>query len=217
MPAKSLFLLVILIVLLGDYFFIEAFSLPLSFRRTTARHLIDPSVIPMDVGIAVVSAAAGAVSQLPRIQELEREVESARMSLTEAENQLKLKIEELDEKLFTMDKVYEAQTDKFKKQYDAKMKEELESRVAKMKVDYQYNLEIKLEEQKSKMLAEQLDMIAKGGLPKQNELLNLRINRDRISKANEELENALKESKQELARLQAAAAKRNGSWWPFFK
>lgn len=77
--------------------------------------------------------------------------------------------------------------------------------------------EIKLEEQKSKMLAAQLDMIAKGGLPKQEELVNLRINRDRISKANEELENALKESRQELARLQAAAAKRNGSWWPFFK
>lgn len=140
MSDKSLFLLISLIALLGGVMFIEAFSVPPIFRRTTARHLIDPSVIPMDVGIAVVSAAAGAVSQLPRIQELEREVESARMSLTEAENQLKLKIEELDEKLFTMDKVYEAQTEKFKKQYDAKMKEELESRVAKMKVDYQYNL-----------------------------------------------------------------------------
>jgi hypothetical protein len=42
--------------------------------------LLDPNLI--DVTIAVVSAAAGAASQLPRIQELEKEVNEARDALT---------------------------------------------------------------------------------------------------------------------------------------
>ncbi len=42
--------------------------------------LLDPNLI--DVTIAVVSAAAGAASQLPKIQELEKEVSKAREALT---------------------------------------------------------------------------------------------------------------------------------------
>ena len=43
--------------------------------------VVDP--ISVNVGIAVVSAAAGAATQFPKIQELERELEIAKLALTE--------------------------------------------------------------------------------------------------------------------------------------
>jgi hypothetical protein len=107
-------------------------------RTSTCVNLIDPAAI--DIGIAAVSAGFGAVSQMPRIKSLEREVEVMKMALTKSEEELVDKINELEEKLFSMDQEYEAQTTKFKRQYDSKMKDELEQRLAKMKVDFQYSL-----------------------------------------------------------------------------
>ena len=43
--------------------------------------VVDP--ISVNVGIAVVSAAAGAATQFPKIQELERELDIAKLALTE--------------------------------------------------------------------------------------------------------------------------------------
>ena len=52
---------------------------------TTSRlQLVDP--ITVNVGIAVVSAAAGAATQIPKIQELERELDIAKLALTEVCN-----------------------------------------------------------------------------------------------------------------------------------
>ena len=51
---------------------------------TTRLQLVDP--ITVNVGIAVVSAAAGAATQIPKIQELERELDIAKLALTEVCN-----------------------------------------------------------------------------------------------------------------------------------
>lgn len=59
-----------------------------TFSLTNSRSrilMVDPSLLDpnlIDVTIAVVSAAAGAASQLPKIQELEKEVSEAREALT---------------------------------------------------------------------------------------------------------------------------------------
>jgi alanyl-tRNA synthetase len=175
------------------------------------RIVLDPTVV--DAGIAVVSAAAGAASQFPRIQQLERELKSAKDSLTKSEEELVSKITELEDKLFHMDQEYEQATTRFKKQYDTKMKEDLERVADKMKVDFQYKLEIRLEEQKSKLLQDQLGLVngLTGG--RQEELVNLRLRNSRVQKANQELEQALEMSKLELERIQAGAQKKG--WWPF--
>jgi chromosome segregation ATPase len=167
----------------------------------------------IDAGIAVVSAAAGAASQLPRIQQLERDLRTAKDSLTKSEQELVSKITELEDKLFHMDQEYEQATARFKKQYDARMKEDLERVADKMKVDFRYKLEIRLEEQKSKLLQDQLGLVngLTGG--RQEELVDLRLRNSRVQKANQELEEALEMSKTELERIQAGAQKKG--WWPF--
>jgi hypothetical protein len=172
---------------------------------------LDPTIV--DAGIAVVSAAAGAATQLPRIRQLESDLRAAKDSLIQSEQELVGKIASLDDKLFHMDQEYEQATAKFKKQYDASMKEDLERIVAKMKVDFQYKLEIRLEEQKSKLLGEQLNLVngLTGG--RQEELVDLRLRNSRVQKANEELEKALVASELELERMQAGAQKKG--WWPF--
>ena len=52
-----------------------------STTTTSRLQLVDP--ITVNVGIAVVSAAAGAATQIPKIQELERELDIAKLALTE--------------------------------------------------------------------------------------------------------------------------------------
>lgn len=184
-------------------------------RRNSAmsnlKIVLDPTMV--DAGIAVVSAAAGAASQLPRIQQLERDLRSAKESLSKSEQELVSKIAELEDKLFHMDQEYEQATTRFKKQYDARMKEDLERVADKMKVDFQYKLEIRLEEQKSKLLQDQLGMVngLTGG--RQEELVDLRLRNSRVQKANQELEEALEMSKRELERIQEGAQKKG--WWPF--
>jgi hypothetical protein len=180
--------------------------------------VVDPSMLPLDVafdaGIAALSAAAGALSQAPKIQQLERELATTRASLTESEQQLVAQIHELEEKLFVMDREFEGQTDKFKKQYDTKMREELERVTEKMKINFRYKLDIRVEEQKSKMLQDKLLDISGFTGDRQAELVDLRLQRSRIEIANETLEKALEASSVELKRLTDASSKKTG-WWPF--
>jgi uncharacterized membrane-anchored protein YhcB (DUF1043 family) len=57
--------------------------------------------LALDLGIAALSAAGGALSQRPKIQQLERELETTRAALTESEQQLVDKF--MNGKLFMMD------------------------------------------------------------------------------------------------------------------
>lgn len=182
-----------------------------SQKRCTRLHIIDPFAV--DFGIAVVSAAAGAASQIPRIQSLERELEITRAALTESEQELVSKITELEEKMFVMDQEFEQQTARFKKQYDQKMKEDLRQVTEKMKTDFKYKLEIKVEEAKAKMLSDKLDIVNNLTGDRQAELMQLRVQRDQIDRANAELEKALEETANELERIRAASEKKG--WWPF--
>jgi hypothetical protein len=172
--------------------------------------VIDP--FALDFGIAALSAAGGALSQRPKIQQLERELETTRASLTESEQQLVDQIHELEEKLFTMDREFEGQTDKFKKQYDLKMRDELERVTEKMKIDFRYKLDIRVEEQKSKMLQDKLFDTSSFTGNRQDELVELRLQQSRIKIANAKMEKALVESTAELKTMREAASKKS-SWW----
>lgn len=108
-------------------------SIPFKSAAAVSRNMVDP-VIATDVGIAVVSAAAGAASQFPRINQLQRELDIARTALTQSEQELVTKITQLEDRLYEMDAEFEAQTTKFKKQYDTKMREDLARMTEKMKV-----------------------------------------------------------------------------------
>lgn len=224
---RSTFLLLVVVVVATTQAFSPHASLGRSMSTTTATthtstktrlFMIDPSLIsgmlPMDVGIAAVSAAAGALSQVPKIQQLERELDVTRAALTDSEQQLVSKIHELEEKLFTMDNEYEQQTSKFKKQYDRQMRDDLERITDKMKVDFGYKMEIRVEEAKSKLLSEKLQEVSSRGGDKQAELVTLRLQRSRVEDANGTLEKALQDSQIELQRLQDASSKK-ASWWPF--
>ena len=124
------------------------------------------------------------------------------------------KMKELEDRLFTIDQEYEAQTERFKKQYDVKMQKKLEEAKERIKVDYTYNLEIKLEEQKSKMLQEKYEFVNNLTGDKQQELVALRLRQTQNDELNKKLETALEESKMELDRLRSEYNKKR-RWWPF--
>ena len=164
----------------------------------------------VNIGVAVASAAAGAASQLPRIQELETQLAASRAELNTTVIATNAKIEELEDKLFLFDQEFEEQTEKFKKKYDAKVQIDLKNKVEKIKQDYKFKLDIEVEKEKSKVLSEQLDVVNTITGKRQEELATLRLKKQSMDLTNRELEKALEESEAELTRLREQASKRGG-------
>ena len=125
------------------------------------------------------------------------------------------KMKDLEDKLFTLDAEYEAQTARFKKQYDNKMQEQLKEAKEKIKQDFQYKLDIKVEEERSAMLKEKFDFINSQGNRSQ-EIFGLRMKQKTVSDANAQLEKALEESEAELKRLRNESEKRGKKRFLFF-
>jgi hypothetical protein len=113
--------------------------------------------IALEVGVAVVSAAAGALSQVPRIQQLERELTSVKKSLTSSESELVEKVRVLEDKLFVMDQEFEEQTVRFQRQYDQTQKEKMETMKEKLKSEMAFKLEIQLAQERSSKLMEKAE------------------------------------------------------------
>jgi hypothetical protein len=123
------------------------------------------------------------------------------------------KITELEDRLFTLDQEYEAQTDKFKKQYDQTMKIKLEENAQKAKQDFNFRLQIRLDEQKQEMLTDKFNFIQSLSGPKEEELVGLRLKQSRISDDNDKLGQALEDAKKELDELRVSSNKKG--WWIF--
>jgi hypothetical protein len=173
--------------------------------------------LPLYAGIAALSAAvssaAGVMSQQSKIKGLGGELETSRAALTVSEQQLGDQVHDLEEKLFIMDREFEGETDKFKKQYDLRMRQDVEKATEKMKVDYGYKLEIRVEEEKSKMLQDKLFNTSYLTGSRQTELVEARLQQSQAMIANQKMEKALAESTLELKTLKEAASKQN--WWKY--
>uniref|UniRef100_A0A7S1GR98 Uncharacterized protein n=1 Tax=Cyclophora tenuis TaxID=216820 RepID=A0A7S1GR98_CYCTE len=169
--------------------------------------LLDPAVV------AVVSAAAGAAAQVPRIQQLERDLEQAHTELMEMEDQMVDKIKILEDQLFEMDTEFEQQSAREKKKYDMTLREEIEKTTKKLKEDYQFSLDIKLKDAKSQMLSEKLDFVNKLTGDKQSELSLLRLQSEKLQVDNHKLEEALDLSRNELEKMKNTPTDRK--WWKF--
>lgn len=165
------------------------------------------------IGIAVVSAAAGAAVQMPRIQELEGELVKARSALEKSKGEMVTKISELEDKLFQMDKAYEEQSAKFMKEYEVKKNAEVAKITDKIKTDFVFKLEIEVEKEKSKLLSKQLSEVARTG-DQTTKLAEMKIKMDQLENAKAKLEQALKKSETELKRIDEAGKKKSG-FWPF--
>lgn len=164
-------------------------------------------VIQMGV-VAAASAVAGAFSQQPRIQELERTLLESQMALNETRLETELKMSQLEDKLFEMDKEYESQTSKFKKRYDNQMRDELEKAKDKIRTDYNFRLAIQTDKLKSEKLMDGLGIIAQS-TDKEAQLSQVRIEKAQLAELNKKLEEALQKSSQELENLKEQASKKS--------
>lgn len=207
--------------------------------RVTPRFIL-PEIGAMDVGleltIALVSSLAGAASQAPRIAELEAErsklrqdLALAQSALSESEAQLVRRISQLEDSLFEMDREFEGQTARMKKQYDNTLREELQAlairlkdefEIVKQKMDesYKADLGLQLEVQKNVLrqdfLKEKLDLITDSGDATRRNLANVLAEQAKIASINQDLERALELSRKEIETL-AQNKNKKGGWWPF--
>jgi hypothetical protein len=79
-----------------------------------------------EIGAAVVGAAAGALSQMPKIQQLNEQVIALQLELDVSQTNLTAKIQLLEDKLFEMDREFEDQSARFKRQYDLTQRDRLQ-------------------------------------------------------------------------------------------
>lgn len=186
-------------------------TLPPNVKTSNSRLNLVPGV--ETIGIAIVSAAAGAAAQVPRIQELEGELAEAKGSLEQSKLQMVAKINELEEKLFQMDNAYEEQSAKFMKEYETRKNAEVEKIADKIKTDYQYKLEIEVEKEKSKLLSKKLTEVKLGG-DQSARLSEMKLKMEQLRMAKEKLETALEKSEHELKRIGEVGKKKSG-FWPF--
>jgi len=170
--------------------------------------------VALEVGVvALMGAAAGAASQLPRVYALQGELARVRRQLNETETGLVEKIHVLENKLFEMDAEFEEQTAKFQRQYDQTQKQRLADIKDKLKTEMQYKLEIQLAQQKSEQLMESVTL-EHGRTGKQEELSQLKLRSIRLEDLNAELEATLKRTDEELQHLrEMAAKKKNFLFW----
>lgn len=125
-----------------------------------------------------------------------------------------LKIKTLEDKLFAMDEEFEQQSAKVKKNFDLTLRNEIEKVTTKLKQDYQFSLDIKLEEAKADMLAEKLDFVNNLTGDKQNELSILRLKQEKLKVDNRKLEEALEQSEKHFEQFKKEVSGSKG-WWPF--
>lgn len=162
------------------------------------------------VGIALISAAAGAAVRQPEINILEAELSTARKAVETSKEELAQKIEELEDKLFEMDLAYESESTKFQEEYEKKKAVEVARITEKLKTDMKFKIDIELEKEKSRMLAEKLKETSK--LVESGEIAQLRMQRNKLEAAKEKLELALKKSEE---KLELTKAPKSNSFWPF--
>ena len=167
--------------------------------------------VAVEVGIALASAAAGAMTQIPRVQQLERELEAAKFALTASELDLVEKIRVLEDKLFVMDQEFEEQTVKFQRQYDKKQKDQIEAFKEKIKTDMAFKLDIQIEQDRSAKLLKQADN-ENGRTLRQGELSQLKLQQMQLNDMNAKLEEAIAHSDEEIERLRAQAVSRKKSF-----
>jgi hypothetical protein len=170
--------------------------------------LVGDADVALEVGVALVGAAAGAASQLPRVQALQEELAAVKLQLKETETELEDKIHVLEDKLFAMDEEFEVQTAKFQRQYDQTQKKRLEEIKDKLKKEMEYKLEIQIAQEKSNLLMDSVT-VEHGRTGKQEELSQLKLRSSQLEDLNAQLEATLKETDQELQMMREQSSKKN--------
>jgi hypothetical protein len=162
------------------------------------------------LGIALISAAAGAAVRQPEINTLEAELATARNLIETSKEEMAQKIEELENKLFEIDLAYENESTKFQEEYEKKKAIEVAKIKEKLKTDMKFKIDIELEKEKSRMLAEKLKETNK--LEESGEIAQIRMQRNKLEAAKEKLELALKKAEE---KLELTKAPKSNSFWPF--
>ena len=173
------------------------------------RNVVPPiavdSALLADGAVAVASFAAGILSQVPRLQQLEQNV-------TETQAAAQAQITALEERLYALDQEYEQGTAALRQQFDELRVDQLQRQKRQQAQEFQYKLqaeiqkltdsyERQLQEQKSALLSQQLDEW-NARPDRQAELLQLRVQQKQWEERNVKLTALLADAEAQVQELQ---------------
>eukprot|EP00521_Asterionellopsis_glacialis_P011861 CAMPEP_0195295564 /NCGR_PEP_ID=MMETSP0707-20130614/17624_1 /TAXON_ID=33640 /ORGANISM="Asterionellopsis glacialis, Strain CCMP134" /LENGTH=222 /DNA_ID=CAMNT_0040356813 /DNA_START=117 /DNA_END=785 /DNA_ORIENTATION=- len=179
----------------------------------------DPALV--NVAIGIVSAAAGAVSQVPQIQKLQQQLDSEKTALEETQKARKVEAIHSADQLYVMDEEFEQQTLQLKHHYETQLQEEIGKITEKLQQEYKFTYGIQLYREKQKLEMEKLQCLGTINGRKDMDLVQLRLQRNQLERHIEQLENTLGEQRQALEEFQQqqqqqqAPNRTNSQWWLF--
>lgn len=112
-----------------------------------------------------------------------------------------------------MDEEFEESSARAKKRFDNTLREELQRVRDKVKEEYQFTMDIKVQEERSKMLQEKLNFVGSFNGDKDQELVSLRLQQAQVKDTNKKLGDALANAQTELEKIESMS--KNKGWWPF--
>jgi len=180
-----------------------------------------------DISMYVAASALGAVSQIPRISNLQEELTMTKIELVEEKKKVSKKLEELEEKLSWMDVEWERQTETFKTEYDTQVKSQLNELVGKIKSDYKRSMRIRMDELKytlegeaskgkSEILAETMNAVNSIKGDTQEKLVELKVQNAQMTELKGKLEAAVTSANKEIERLKQQKKNKNNPLFPPF-
>eukprot|EP00977_Amphora_coffeiformis_P005356 scaffold1143_cov177-Amphora_coffeaeformis.AAC.12 len=184
--------------------------------------VVDPSLWADGTVAMVASFAAGVLTQVPRVQALERNVTATTAAAA-------AQMQEYQDKLYALDQEYEQGTQALKEQFEALRETQLRRQKRQLAQDFEYKLqaqvttlketyERQLKEQRSEWLAQQLEQLGDmTGADRQAELMTLRIQQEQWQERNQKLAVLLEESKQQIDELKKNQRGNGAGWMSFFK
>lgn len=168
------------------------------------------------VAVAVTSSfAAGALTQVPRVRALERNV-------TDTVTATAVRVADLEARLHALDAEYEQGTQALRERFEEMRGAQLKKQARRLAEEYQYKMraqmnelteshERRLQEQRSELLTQQLERMNDVTGDRQTELMTLRMRQSQLQERNEKLATLLAESEEKLTELQQQ--QRRGTGW----
>lgn len=202
-------------------------SAPLKTTTTTTTTTVPHMALPFDPNlladgaVAMVSLAAGAWSQQPRLQALREELNATQLAAA-------TEIAALQERLYALDEEYEQGTAALKAEFDALRISEVQRAKRKQAQEFQYTLQARLQALQDEYEAaldrqratlktqqyQQLQNMTADATDQRSELLQLRIQSQQWNERNQKLQQLYQQAQEEIIYLKQRDKNR---WTKFFE
>lgn len=142
------------------------------------------------------------------LQELQSKLEEAQTS----EKDLNIKTTQYEDQLFDLETKFEKETGTIKQNFQETLEKEKDKMRKKTKAEMKFTMDLKMKQERSKMVQEKLEFLNEMSFEKNRELSKLRLQNVEMQQTQKKTEAVLQQSQDELEKLNSLKNKK--AFWP---